>query len=99
MTNETSPPHLQAVRHVYDNGRLTNTVRDGQPDILHLEYHPDASSGKDIILWEDILAAYKEDVVIHVRSGTRVLAFLKGPDFITYVTLIQLQTTFIMYYI
>jgi hypothetical protein len=47
---------------------------------LHLPYHPDTSSGKDILLWDDILAAFKEDV-IHVLSGTIILPFLKGPDF------------------
>ncbi|KAF9900305.1 hypothetical protein EC991_007647 [Linnemannia zychae] len=39
------------------------------------------SSGKDIILWEDIIAAFKTNDVIHVRSGTVVLPFLKGTDF------------------
>ena len=72
-----NPPHVQAVRRVYENG---GPVIGATPsDILHLACHSDPSSGKDIVLWDDIQAAFKN--VVHVRFGTVILPFLKGPDF------------------
>ncbi|KAG0263205.1 hypothetical protein BGZ95_003871 [Linnemannia exigua] len=76
MSNQETLPHVQAVRRVLENEHPSSTTSG----IIHLVSHPDASSGKDILLRDDILAAFKEDV-IHVRSGTVILPFLKGPDF------------------
>ncbi|KAF9932103.1 hypothetical protein FBU30_008917 [Linnemannia zychae] len=79
MIIQSLPPNLQAVRRVYENdvaaARTTST-----PRIFHIPYYSDPTSGEDIILWDDILAAFKGDVV-HVLSGTIILPFLKGPDF------------------
>ncbi|KAF9129449.1 hypothetical protein BGW39_004173 [Mortierella sp. 14UC] len=33
-----------------------------------------------MLLWDDIVAAFKGDI-IHIRSGTTILPYLKGPDF------------------
>ncbi|KAG0377314.1 hypothetical protein BGX24_006336 [Mortierella sp. AD032] len=38
-----------------------------------------ASSGRDIVLWDDILAVFKS--ALYVRSGAVALPFLKGLDF------------------
>jgi hypothetical protein len=75
MTNQETQPHLQAVRLVYENSDPSSSS-----NIIHLACRPDPSSGSEIILWDDIVDAFKEDV-IHVRSGTVVLSYLKGPDF------------------
>ncbi|KAK3824248.1 MAG: hypothetical protein J3R72DRAFT_18471 [Linnemannia gamsii] len=75
MTIQDSLPHVQAVRRVFENGD-----RSTLSETIHLVCHSDTTAGKDILLWDDILAAFKDDVV-HVRSGTIVLPFLKGPDF------------------
>lgn len=77
MTVPDIHPHAQAVRLFYDNEQPVSA--SAFSNIIHIAYRPDPSSGKDIILWEDIKAAFDE--VMHVRSGTFVLPFLKGPDF------------------
>jgi hypothetical protein len=77
MTIPDIHPHAQAVRLFYDNEQPVSASAFN--NIIHIAYHPDPCSGKDIILWEDIKAAF--DDVMHVRSGTFVLPFLKGPDF------------------
>ncbi|KAK3824262.1 MAG: hypothetical protein J3R72DRAFT_528789 [Linnemannia gamsii] len=78
MTAHDNHPNIQAVRRVYENEQpVSNSAPTG---ITHLVCQPDASSGKNILLWDDVLDAFKEDV-IHIRSGTVVLPFLKGPGF------------------
>ncbi|KAG0268958.1 hypothetical protein BGZ95_002254, partial [Linnemannia exigua] len=88
MTIQESIPTVQAIRRVYDNDSNndnTTTVTEETTAtasalrIFHLPYYPDATSGKDILLWEDIHAAF--DDVLHVRAGSTILPFLKGPDF------------------
>lgn len=77
MVVQETPPYAQAVRKVYENDTLASVPVVS--DIFHVACYPDVSSGKDIILWDDILAAFKN--VVHVRFGTMILPFLKGPDF------------------
>ncbi|KAF9932109.1 Protein sel-1 1 [Linnemannia zychae] len=70
---------LQAVRRVYEDD--INTPKDTSASrVLHIRCHSDPASGKDILLWDDILAAFKGNV-IHVLSGTVIVPFLKGSDF------------------
>ncbi|KAF9129959.1 hypothetical protein BGW39_003615 [Mortierella sp. 14UC] len=76
MTPQETHSNIQAVRRVDENGHPSTLS-----NLIHLVCHSDPSSGKDIILWEDILAAFKTNDVIHVRSGTIVLPFLKDSDF------------------
>ncbi|KAG0251625.1 hypothetical protein BGZ95_006845, partial [Linnemannia exigua] len=69
---------MQAVRRINENG---HPAFEGSPsEVIYVACYPDPSLGKDIVLWDDILAAFKAEVV-HVRSGAFVLPFLKGPDF------------------
>ncbi|KAH7060279.1 hypothetical protein BKA57DRAFT_487989 [Linnemannia elongata] len=77
MVGQETLPHAQAVRKVYENDSLASVP--AVSDIFHVACYPDVSSGKDIILWDDILAAFKN--VVHVRFGTMILPFLNGPDF------------------
>ncbi|KAG0266074.1 hypothetical protein BGZ95_003112 [Linnemannia exigua] len=77
MTQETHL-NVQAVRRVYENEQPTNNSTPA--GAIFLVCHSDASLNKDIILWDDILAAFKEDV-IHVRYGAIILPFLKGSNF------------------
>ncbi|KAG0376457.1 hypothetical protein BGX24_007719 [Mortierella sp. AD032] len=69
---------MQAVRRINENGEPPSEAATSE--VIHVASYPDPSLGKDIVLWDDILAAFKAEVV-HVRSGTFVLPFLKGPDF------------------
>ncbi|KAG0292929.1 hypothetical protein BGZ96_003509 [Linnemannia gamsii] len=80
MSVQDTLPNVQAVRRVLENDTPTDEPTLASSRIFHLPCHPDTSSGKDILLWDDILAAFKDDVV-HIRSGTIILPFLKGPDF------------------
>ncbi|KAG0283751.1 hypothetical protein BGZ96_011875 [Linnemannia gamsii] len=79
MAIQDTHPHAQAVRRVYENEQPNYNSGALASNIIHIACHPDPSSGKDIILWDDIKAA--SDDVMHVRSGTFVLPFLKGTDF------------------
>ncbi|KAG0282804.1 hypothetical protein BGZ96_012818 [Linnemannia gamsii] len=78
MTLEgSSDEHVQAMRRVYENANPTDSPSPN--DIFHVTYHLDPATGKGIILWDDILSAFKN--VVHVRTGTMILSFLKGSDF------------------
>ncbi|KAK3823645.1 MAG: hypothetical protein J3R72DRAFT_479665 [Linnemannia gamsii] len=66
----------QAVRRVYENG---HTVTDNGADTIHIVCHMDASSGKNILLWDDIKAVFGN--ALYVRSGDLALPFLKGLNF------------------
>ncbi|KAG0365290.1 hypothetical protein BGX24_004209, partial [Mortierella sp. AD032] len=78
MTAHDTHSNIQAVRRVYENELPCSS--SAPAGIIYLVCQPDASSGKDILLWDDVLDAFKENV-IHIRSGAVVLPFLKGPDF------------------
>ncbi|KAG0371760.1 hypothetical protein BGX24_001233 [Mortierella sp. AD032] len=82
LNESTSEEYTQAVR-VCEQGQTTsNNDNNNIPstEVFHIACHSDStSSGKVIILWDDILAAFSN--VVHVRSGTRILPFLKGSDF------------------
>lgn len=65
---------LQAMRRVYDNGQHMIVS-----DTTHFVCHPGPSSGKGILLWDDILTVF--DNFSLVRSGTIILHLLKGVDF------------------
>ncbi|KAG0372084.1 hypothetical protein BGX24_000753 [Mortierella sp. AD032] len=78
MTIQDTLPHVQAVRCVYDNGHSTTSPNTAE--VFHLPCHLDPSLNKDILLWDDIVSAFKGDI-IHIRSGTIILPYLKGTDF------------------
>lgn len=74
-------PNLQALRSVNKNNRpLTPTDPD---DIIYVDRHQDPETKKDFVLWEDILVAFHD--AVHVRHHARVVPFLKGADYRTYV--------------
>ncbi|KAG0272565.1 hypothetical protein BGZ95_011673, partial [Linnemannia exigua] len=78
MTIQDGRPNVQAFRRVYEHGHSINSTSTSG-EIICIVCHPDASSGRDILLWDDILAVFK--TALYVRSGTVALPFLKGPDF------------------
>ncbi|KAF9900303.1 hypothetical protein EC991_007645 [Linnemannia zychae] len=75
MTTLETHSNVQAVRRVDENG-CPPTISN----IIHLVCHSDPEASRDIILWDDVCAAF-DNTALHVRSGTLVLPFLKGPDF------------------
>lgn len=54
-------------------------MSSSEADILYIACHPDPSLGKDIILWDDIIAAFKDP--LHIHDGAKILPFIKGADF------------------
>ncbi|KAG0276137.1 hypothetical protein BGZ95_007915, partial [Linnemannia exigua] len=81
----------QAVRPLYNqsnsNGNgsgsptiTTSIASRSESDIVHIDIHLDAN-GKEIVLWEDILVAFKG--AVNVRHNIRVLPFLKDKNFDT----------------
>ncbi|KAF9153946.1 hypothetical protein BG015_002252 [Linnemannia schmuckeri] len=71
---------MQAIRlFIKDDSDIKSASSPTASEDIHLAVHPDPVSGKDIVLWDDITAAF--DDVIQIRSGTFVQSFLKGADF------------------
>jgi hypothetical protein len=94
MTQGDNPlDHVQALRAV-DKSIPPNAVPLATPDeIYHVDTHPDSETQKEIVLWDDILQAFKH--AEQVRHKTRVVPFLKGKDFTMYVC--AHRTYFFMY--
>jgi hypothetical protein len=76
-------PHgqVQAMRSVNKNLPLDAITPASPGEILHVDINTDPETEKEFILWEDILQAFKD--AVQVRDKTRVVPFLKGPDFRT----------------
>ena len=68
----------QAIRIVNRSG-LPSYESSVQSEVLHIAYYVDSSTGENIILWDDIKAAFPN--AVHIRDGTTILSFLKGPNF------------------
>ncbi|KAG0072869.1 hypothetical protein BGZ90_011775 [Linnemannia elongata] len=70
---------VQAIRSV-DKSVPLNAVPPATPnEIYHVDTHPDPETQKEIVLWDDILQAFKNAEL--VRHKTWVVPFLKGKDF------------------
>ncbi|KAK3840009.1 MAG: hypothetical protein JOS17DRAFT_769575 [Linnemannia elongata] len=69
---------VQAMRSV-DVSLPLNAAPPATPDeIFHVDIQLDPDTQKDIVLWDDILQAFRN--VVQVRNKTRVVRFLKGKD-------------------
>lgn len=80
-----SQERTQVIRPVYtNNGRPASppSPSSASPEIVHVDIHKD-HSGKDIVLWEDVLVAFKD--AVNIRNGLRIVPFLKDASFKTYV--------------
>ncbi|OAQ31088.1 hypothetical protein K457DRAFT_124459 [Linnemannia elongata AG-77] len=78
MASQDPHPNVQAVRRVYENGNTANSS-SAPAETIYIVRHPDASSGTNILLWDDILSVFS--TALYVRSGAVALPFLKGPNF------------------
>jgi hypothetical protein len=79
MTIHDTSSTTQAVRRVYENG---HAVIDNGAGSIQIVCPLDASSGKNIVLWDDIKNVFAN--ALYVRSGDVALPLLKGPDFKKY---------------
>lgn len=61
------------------------TTQSSNLEIVHVEIRLD-SDGTEIVLWDDILSAFKD--AINIRRGIKVLPFLKDKGFKKYVLVI-----------
>ncbi|KAG0372618.1 hypothetical protein BGX24_012810 [Mortierella sp. AD032] len=70
---------VQAVRPItkYTLSNSSGPTATGLEGVVYVACHLDAS-GKEVILWEDILMAFKD--ALHVRHNLKILPFLKGSD-------------------
>lgn len=73
MTIPKILPQVQAIRQGYENGQPSTASTT-----FHIDCYQDPSSGKDIILWDDIIAVFSGS--LYARSETGHHHYLKGPD-------------------
>ena len=84
QTTETRQEPVQGVRSVYKNGLPASF--SSPSDVVFIGCHEDSATGKDVVLWDDVLLVFKD--ALYVRNGSRAVTFLKGSDFRTYVSFI-----------
>ncbi|KAF9537754.1 hypothetical protein EC957_007703 [Mortierella hygrophila] len=79
MTQVDDPQEqVQAMRSV-DINLAPNAVPLATPDeIYHVDTQLDPETQKEVVLWDDIMQAFRN--VVQVRNKTRVVPFLKGKD-------------------
>jgi hypothetical protein len=70
---------LQAVRPVHKNNLFPTILAP----VAHVVINIDPIGGRKVILWDDILQAFKD--ASHPRHGTKSIPFLKGPDLKWYI--------------
>ncbi|KAF9919023.1 hypothetical protein FBU30_011185 [Linnemannia zychae] len=68
-------PLVQAVRPIYKNSSSPTTA----VPVSYIVVHHDDSSNRNIVLWDDVLQAFKD--ALHIRHGAVIIPFLKGSDF------------------
>ncbi|KAG9065875.1 hypothetical protein KI688_002172 [Linnemannia hyalina] len=83
ITQNGPQERVQAIRPIYkiSPSASTSAVSTTPPsnlEIVQIEVRLD-SDGKDIILWDDILSAFKD--AVNIRRGVKVLPFLKDKEF------------------
>ncbi|KAK5820680.1 hypothetical protein F5H01DRAFT_378071 [Linnemannia elongata] len=79
IQGDTPQAQVQAFRSV-DKSILPSTVPLATPEeAIHIDTQLDPETQKEVVLWDDILQAFKNADL--VRHKTRVVPFLKGKDF------------------
>ncbi|KAF9150500.1 hypothetical protein BG015_007706 [Linnemannia schmuckeri] len=76
-----SQKNVQAVRSVNKNLPPTFVLPARPDEIFHIDICVNPETKEEFVLWEDILQAF--DNAVQVRERTRVVSFLKGPDYRT----------------
>ncbi|KAG0373375.1 hypothetical protein BGX24_011773 [Mortierella sp. AD032] len=79
---DSPPVHVQAFRSVHKTQKPSTTSAPlDSDDVTLIDCHSDPYTNKDFILWEDIQQVFDE--ALFVRDKTKMVAFLKGPDYRT----------------
>lgn len=89
ITQKGLQERVQAIRPIYKNSSSASTAAvpttpPSNLEIIQIEIRLD-SDGKDIVLWDDILSAFKD--AVNIRRGVKVLPFLKDKEFRKYAVL------------
>ncbi|KAF9150747.1 hypothetical protein BG015_007435 [Linnemannia schmuckeri] len=81
LHTKTTKERTQAVRPLYSRSHRFSISSVPPSDIVYITSHSDTISGKDIVLWDDIVSVFKH--ASYVRHEAKALPFLKGSDFRT----------------
>lgn len=81
---EDDVPQVQPMRSVNKSSVDSALLSPDAPTVF-IACYQDPTTKKGIVLWDDIRLAFTD--ALHVRNQARVLPFLKGADFMPYVTL------------
>ncbi|KAF9410144.1 hypothetical protein BGZ76_005565, partial [Entomortierella beljakovae] len=77
MTTDQQPQEQrQQFRIISKSEQLSSTVVESK--VVDIAIHHDNVTGKDVVLWEDILVVFKD--ALFVQNGSFVIPFLKGDD-------------------
>ncbi|KAK3817139.1 MAG: hypothetical protein JOS17DRAFT_758398 [Linnemannia elongata] len=81
LHTNTTQERVQALRPLYSRSHRFSISSVPPSDVVYITSHSDTITGKDIVLWEDILSVFKH--ASYVRHEAKALSFLKGNDFRT----------------
>ncbi|KAF9134816.1 hypothetical protein BGW39_005726 [Mortierella sp. 14UC] len=81
LQTNTAHERVQAVRPLYSSNHRFSISSVPPSDVVYITSHQDTITGKDIVLWNDVLAVFKH--ASYVRHESKALPFLKGSDFRT----------------
>ncbi|KAF9134813.1 hypothetical protein BGW39_005723 [Mortierella sp. 14UC] len=79
MLQVAAEEHVQGFRAVHKSFKPSTVTFVDPDDIIHIDCYTDPNTHKDFILWDDIQQAFEE--AQFVRHKTRMLPYLKGPDY------------------
>ncbi|KAF9096342.1 hypothetical protein BGX23_011521 [Mortierella sp. AD031] len=79
LQSDESHVLVQAVRPVLKHELSASTNPATQSEITHITCHLDRATKKYIVLWDDILAVFKD--ALYIRCETRALPFVKDDNF------------------
>ncbi|KAG0372619.1 hypothetical protein BGX24_012811 [Mortierella sp. AD032] len=81
LQTTTAQERVQAVRPLYSSNHRFSISSVPPSDVVYITSHRDTITGKDIVLWGDILTVFKH--ASYARHESKALPFLKGSDFRT----------------
>ena len=84
LQGDPTQEHVQGFRGVHKSHRPSNIDATVDPDdVIHIDCIANPDTQQDFILWDDISQVF--DNALFVRNKTRMVPFLKGPDYKLYV--------------
>ncbi|KAK3820645.1 MAG: hypothetical protein J3R72DRAFT_479877 [Linnemannia gamsii] len=81
LSRDDTLNHVQAFRHVHKSQKPSTSASLDSSDLIFIDCHTDPKTHKDFVLWADIQQEF--DKALLVTHKTKMLPFLKGPDYQT----------------